>query len=427
VPVIATLRLPADGGRFEGSAGERFAILSEVLTHPFWAVDIEETSPDEGIDAQARAAGIRIIRSFHDFTGTPEELAERLGSLARQPDEIVKGAVTPRSWADLLSLFQAGASLGNRDKILLGMGETGFPSRVLSARLGSLLTYTSPAEGTKAAPGQTDPETLCGRYRFKKLTAASPVYGIIGNPVSHSRSPEIHNRWLGERKLDGVYLPFPVNDPADFFRFAENLPVSGFSVTIPHKETVIPLLDSADDAVQRIGACNTVYRRTDRWLGTNTDAAGFIAPLLSLLERKDLSGLGVTVIGAGGAARAVVYALKEAGAGVLILNRSRDRGISLAEEFGCRFAPLEDSSAGEVTKYSDIIVQTTSAGMEGPVDPLAFYPLSGKEIVYDIIYSPPVTPLMERATRAGCRVLGGYPMLENQARRQFGLFTGEGM
>lgn len=432
IPVIATLRLPADGGSFTGTAAERQDLLSRALDHRFWAVDLEENSPDQDLEEKARRNGIRVIRSLHDFNGVPEDLCLRMTRMARNDNEILKGAVMPRCWADMVRLLDTAESLAGREKILLAMGETGFPSRILASRFGSLLTFTSSSEETIAAPGQIDPEILATRYRFKTLRHNSPVYGIIGQPVSHSRSPELHNRWLDQKGLDGVYLPFPVSDPADFLCFARALPVSGFSVTIPHKEAVIPLLDDIDAAVEKIGACNTVYRRQDRWLGTNTDAPGFLEPLLEALNRKDLKKTGATVIGAGGAARAVVHALTEAGARVLILNRTEERGRRLARDFGCEFEPLKPEALLKMENFRDILVQTTNAGMSGhgeeqENDPLPFYLFKGTEILYDIIYTPPVTPLMERARQAGCTVLGGYPMLERQALRQFGLFTGEGM
>ncbi len=469
LPAILTARRRRDGGHFTGSEGERLGLLRRLIPAGYRLVDLEEDLPSGDLEGAAAAAGVRIIRSFHDFGGVPDDLPGRLAALARRPGEIPKAAVTPRGSRDLLRLFRAGlaappagspaglASAGAR--ILLGMGPVGLPTRILAARMGSCLTYCS-APGREAAPGHLDPRTLAELYRFRRLTAATPVYGLIGNPVLHSRSPLLHNRGLAAAGLDGVYLPFQVDDLEAFFELAGLIDARGFSVTMPHKEKVIPFLAGAEEAVEAIGACNTLVRREGGWLGANTDAAGILEPLDRRLAGGrpgarpgggPLAGLGATVIGAGGAARAAVYALSRAGARLLILNRTVDRGRRLAEEFGAKAGGLDRS---DLAGYDDLIVQATSLGMEAgaadgarttppsrtdaadgtrvvgsedaaaPADPLPGYRFSGREIVFDAIYTPPLTPFLRRARQAGCRVIPGMEMFVAQARAQFRLFTG---
>ena len=269
------------------------------------------------------------------------------------------------------------------------------------------------------------------RYRFDAIGAQTPVYGIIGNPVAHSRSPEIHNGGLAVAGLPGVYVPFLVDDVERFLDLAASLGVRGLSVTIPHKEAVIALLSRADRSVAGAGACNTLVREGGCWTGYNTDAAGFMEPLAEVLAAGRVRR--ATVIGAGGAARAIVWALREAHVEVLIANRTLPRAAALAAEMSAQAVALTAPDlAQRVAACSDLIVQSTSVGMvrhgtDAPAvvnDPIAHLPLTGREIVYDIVYAPPETALLKRARAAGCEIVFGHEMLLGQAYEQFRLFTG---
>ena len=232
--------------------------------------------------------------------------------------------MTPASTADLRRLLRALKEVKG-PRIILGMGEWGFPSRVLARPLGGMLSFVSPPGAATAAPGHLDPETLAGLYRYRELGTATRIFGVIGNPIMHSLSPAIHNPAYTRQGIDAVYLPFQVDNLSDWFALAEELPVEGFSVTVPHKEAVRRFLTGEDADVTAVGACNTVFRRPDRddgaekigWWGANTDVAGFLAPLEDLLSERFStaaeSSPGVTVIGAGGAARAVIHRGFQAG------------------------------------------------------------------------------------------------------------------
>jgi 3-dehydroquinate dehydratase/shikimate dehydrogenase len=425
VPVILTLRRGSDRGHFPGSESDRLSLLARGAKAGFAFVDLEHDADGEHVETAARGAGARIIRSFHDFEVVPEDLAGLVRGLPRRPDELPKVAVMPRGSRDLLRFVQALEDLRGVEKIALAMGTVGFPTRVLARRLGSFLTFTSDT-GASAAPGHTDPGTLAGLYRYREISREAAIYGVIGNPVMHSQSPHIHNPALRRLGLDAVYVPFLVDDLPAFVETAKLLPIHGASVTVPHKEQIVPLLQTVDERVSGIGACNTMVRDGRGFRGTNTDAVGFLAPLLQLYGRRRLGELGATVIGAGGAARAVVFALRRVGTRVLVLNRTVDRARRLAEEFGASAAGLEEAGGGILAHHNDLVVQTTSLGMhpqeEG--DPLPGYQFSGSELVYEIVYNPPVTPLVRRALAAGCTVVGGKRMLLEQAYEQFRLFTG---
>ena len=258
------------------------------------------------------------------------------------------------------------------------------------------------------------------------MSHQTKVYGVIGNPVMHSLSPRIHNRGFVELDFDGVYVPFLVDDLEAFLDLARLLHVEGFSVTIPHKEAVLPFLATRDETVRNTGACNTVVRRTEGWCGVNTDVDGFLEPLRKRFDGSIPGGLPCTVVGAGGAARAVVYGLSRNRARVLVVNRSSQRARRLADEFGCRWAELDTAGMALMRQYSDLIVQTTSVGMEPDTsgDPIPDYVFSGTETVYDIVYKPRETCLLRRARAAGCTVLSGRQMFLSQAHAQFKLFAG---
>lgn len=429
-PVILTVRRAADGGHFKGSETERCGILRRSLASGYRYVDLEEDFQDQKTEQAAEVSGVTVIRSFHDFSGVPADLGRRLRNIKRNPGEVIKAAVMVQNTQELLKLVELALELKVRDgwgnRIILGMGPMGFPTRVLSTFLGSSITYSS-APGRQAAPGPVDPQTLVDLYRFPLIDENVRIFGIIGNPVIHSESPGLHNRGFSLRAMDdAVYLPFQVDNLEAFFRLAEVLDIRGVSVTIPHKQGVIPFLSSRDEGVEAAGACNTIVWRDGLRCGYNTDISGFTAPLKESMGGAIPAGLRAAVIGAGGAARAVVYALRREGVEVLILNRTVERAKELAAVFGCSYGSLGEQE--RIADYPDLIVQTTSVGMnqEDPeYDPIPDYSFKGGEIVYDIIYIPRLTPLLKRAVQSGCRVINGWEMLAAQAGIQFRLFTGQ--
>jgi 3-dehydroquinate dehydratase/shikimate dehydrogenase len=426
-PVILTIRRTREGGKFAGEERERLALLMKLADAGFGYVDLEEDLHAPELEARVTGRGGRIIRSIHDLTGVPSDLARRMQGLAHHPGEVPKAALLPKSAGDLARLLAAFESLRGMEKILLGMGEIGFPTRVLAPKLGSLLCYASAARA-QAAPGHVDPFTLESTYNFRAITSDTRVYGVIGSPIMHSQSPLIHNRGFAALGIDAVYLPFLVDDLDGFWAVADSLEIRGLSVTVPHKQAVIPRLSIRDRLVESTGACNTMTRAqgSGAWQGTNTDVEGFLSPLRAALGGAIPRGISATVIGAGGAARAVLYALKASDARVLVLNRTAARGRELAATFSVSHAGLDADGFRHAEDFADLIVQTTSAGMAPDImaDPAPGLRFSGKEIVYELLYAPPTTVFLRRALEAGCKVVRGRQMLVGQAMEQFRLFTG---
>jgi 3-dehydroquinate dehydratase/shikimate dehydrogenase len=319
-----------------------------------------------------------------------------------------------------------------KEKILLAMGPFGLPSRILTAKTGSILSFCSPADES-AAPGHLSPEELSGLYRYAQIRAETPVFAVIGNPIMHSRSPAYHNPRFSEEDIEAVYVPVPVDDVDAFFQTAELIGMRGLSVTIPHKQAVIPYTVEREEAVERLSACNTLIRRSGGWYGCNTDVEGFLTPLWARLgtgnESDGFAGKKACVIGAGGAARAVVYALLLQGVRLCILNRSLEKAQGLAEDFGdigpeIRSGTMDERGLKLMRSHSDLIVQTTSVGMHPDIgaDPMPAYSFTGNEIVYDIVYNPEITRFLSRAREAGSEVISGMEMFDNQARLQYQLF-----
>jgi 3-dehydroquinate dehydratase / shikimate dehydrogenase len=428
LPTVLAVRRARDGGGFTGSEADRRALLGRLLGGGFAFVELDEDLHAPDLEARAARAGTRVVRSLRDAGGVPADLADRMRRLRRSAAELPKAEVLVRGSADLVRLVRACGELGEAERIVAATGDFGFPSVVLAAKLGSAACCVSAPCGPGAA-GMPDPCALDTLYRVRRIGPATRVFGVIGNPVMHSLSPLIHNRGFAAAGLDAVYLPFPVDDLPAFLEAADLLGVQGISVTVPWKEELIRHLARRDAMVEAVGACNTAVRSGDGpsggWIGSNTDVEGFLAPLRAAFGGEVPRGLRATVIGAGGASRAVLHALAGLGADVLLLNRTVDRARGLARAFPVRAAALDGSAAELARGYCDLVVQATSAGMEPRpgVDPFPGFSFSGREVVYDLVYAPRRTAFLERAAVSGCRIIPGIEMLIAQARLQFRAFT----
>jgi 3-dehydroquinate dehydratase/shikimate dehydrogenase len=269
-----------------------------------------------------------------------------------------------------------------------------------------------------------DVKELTELYRFRKINKDTRIFGILGYPLKATGSPFFFNNVFDLENTNAVYVPFPSDSADSFLELAEALGVEGASVTVPYKEQIIPYLSQISDEVTAIGACNTIVRFAGGWLGTNTDAGGFSGSLLKFIGKKNLKHKKISVIGAGGAARAVVSEIHRLGGKALILNRTIPKAKSLALPYKFAWGGLDNQGVGMMEKYSDIIIQTTPAGMDGYEfsDALDIYAFSGREMVMDLVYKPAITPFLRRAAAVGCHILNGYDMLQRQARLQYAQF-----
>jgi len=404
-PVIVTCRPRWEGGRFDGSEEERLRFLTAAWSGGAEYVDLEWRAGGQAL--LRHSGGSRIVSSFHDFEGTPARLDALLREMRSTGAAIVKIAVTARRLCDVLplrSLKHAGRT------VLIAMGAPGLPVRLLPAHFGSCWSYA----GDGHAPGQIPAERMVREMAFRRVDPETRIYGVVGSAVMQSRSPAMHNAAFEATGLDAAFIPLQTDDFADFLAFAEALPLDGASVTMPFKREALRAAVRADDATRRVGAANTLRRAGDGWEATNTDVAGFLAPL----EGRRLAGARASVLGAGGAARAVVVALDARGARVTVHARRVEQAREVAGLVGAAPGPWPPARGSW-----DVLVNCTPLGGERDpsASPLAGGPFDG-ELVYDLVYSHD-TPLMREARAAGCEVIGGMPMLRAQAERQFDWWT----
>lgn len=408
-PVIVTCRPTWEGGRFGGSEEERERLLTAALEHGAEYVDLEWRARFDTL--LRHSGGARIVLSSHDFEGVPPDLDDRVRAMRASGAEIVKIAFTATRLTDGLRLRDL-----PRDGRLVGvaMGDAGIPTRLLAAQFGSCWTYA----GDGVSPGQVPAERLVEEFRFRDVSRSTMVFGLVGTHVAASRSPAMHNGWFAAAGIDAVFVPLPTRDFSDFLAFADAVDLQGAAVTIPFKLDALRCAVQADETTRRVGASNTLRRIDGGWEATNTDVAGFLAPFASgeaaPYHLDSLRGARVTVLGAGGAARAVVVGLNSAGARTTICARRADQArevASLGAEVG-EWPPSPGSW--------DVLVNCTPlGGVSAPGEsPLPGGPFDGR-LVYDLIYRPAETPLQREAKAAGCATINGWPMLRAQAEKQF--------
>lgn len=411
-PVIITCRPKSQGGHFAGSEEERRAILSEALALGAEYVDLEWRGTCA--DLLDRAGGQRVILSHHDFSGVPADLHAIATSMQNSGAAVVKLAVMASRLSDCLSLRDIGRN-ARVPMSLVAMGEAGVPSRVLASWMGSCWTYA----GEAVAPGQISARVMHDEFRFRRIGPRTALYGVLGRPVSHSVSPSMHNAAFRSLNIDAVYLPLAAADFDDFMTFATAANLAGVSVTAPFKIEAFEAADHCDDISRRIQSVNTLKRDGHRWLATNTDVAGFLAPLESAVALRNTRA---TILGAGGAARSVAVALASAGARVSVSARRTEQAQTVAELSGAAVAPWPPNP----TSW-DVLVNTTPVGTTPHTNAMPLpenYPFNPRGLYYDLVYNPPVTRALERAARAGCKTIGGLDMLVAQAQAQFEWWTG---
>jgi len=355
------------------------------------------------------------VVSYHNFRKTPARLSAVLAELKCQPAQCIKIATQCNSYADALRVLAL--CKGRRNVIAVPMGEIGLPARVLALRHGSALAYA--AVGEKTAPGQLTLDEMKHLYRADKLDRRSRVYGVIGNPVSHSLSPLLHNTGFIARRMNDVYLPFLVPDLRDFLRAVKPLGIQGFSVTLPHKQAILRHLDDCDPLAEAVGAVNTVVVRPGGQLyGYNTD---YVGVLRALQRRVALRGSRVLIYGAGGAARATAFALAQAGAIVNICARREAEARKLARAAGGEAIARRHLRR----EFFDAIVNTTPVGMHPHADAS---PLRAEELncrlVFDSIYRPMKTRLLRLAERRRIETVSGVEMFIAQGTAQWEIWTG---
>lgn len=442
MPIIVTCRDARQGGDIDYPQRLRVKVLTAALRAGAEFIDVEyenflHTDSQEKIQlAVSESPRARLIISAHNF----ESKFDNIGKLYRRiqtayPAAIPKLVYTANHINDCFEVFDLLRGTGG-ERIVFCMGEAGLISRIIAKKLNSFVTFASIDNDTATAPGQLTCRQLREIYRYDSIAPQTKLYGVVGCPIAHSLSPAIHNACFADIEADKLYLPLLVEGGKDSFdQFMHNIAArprlgfAGFSVTIPHKRNALDYAIAGGGAVEplaeRIGAVNTLLIGQEGNLSAyNTDYAGAMVAITSALGTKaKLKGLPIAVIGAGGVARAIVAALRDANANIRIYNRTVERGRKLAAEFGCDFSPLDDLS----NINSKLVINCTSIGMYPDIDatPLLKEYIKKDMTIFDTVYNPPQTLLLKQAKQKKAKTIDGLSMFVNQAAAQFKLFTGK--
>ena len=433
-PVIATCRRAADGGRWGQPEETRRLVLRTAIVEGADYVDLE----DDIAESVPRYGATKRIISHHDFHKTPGDLESLHARLAALDADIVKIATMANHPMDNLRMMALVRS-ATIPTVGICMGDIGMPTRVLVGSCGAPFTFATFHDDRVMAPGQIGWRQMRDLYRYDSITPATRIYGVVADPVAHSLSPVVHNAALDAAGIDAVYLPFRVPEEQidEFLERAADWPLSGLSVTIPHKEAVLKHVFRQEDLVTAIGAANTLSFEPAGVAASNTDATAAIESLRAALEEQEAEGIAAgeavrrgdgfglktaLVLGAGGAARAVAFGLKQQGVDVTVSSRTLERSKRIATEVGCKSV---DWSARYRVPY-DCVVNATPVGMHPNVDetPYAKEHLRSYMVIFDTVYNPENTLFVKEARAAGCQIVTGVDMFVRQAAIQFRIWHG---
>jgi 3-dehydroquinate dehydratase/shikimate dehydrogenase len=420
--IVATCRRAANGGKFRGSIASQVDVLAKAANLGCHLVDIElETAAQlKQSDFNRLRRSANLILSYHDFRGT-KKLEETFAKMQEHPADFFKIVTTANSLYDNVVMMKFLEKYSHAHSLIgLCMGEQGVISRLLCVRAGSQFTFAAANPGEETGPGQLTARALRDVYRIDQVDAATRVYGVAGDPVAHSLSPAMLNTAFRRENVNAVYLPLHAKTMQDLMACVQDIPIAGLSITMPYKEPMVKELDKSDPWTAKVGACNTLVRSQDGNLyGFNTDVNGVVRPLELRLR---LQGARILVLGAGGAARAAVFGLKERGAEVSILNRTAGPAQKLAKQAR---AKVINRTMLKKLEF-DVIINATPAGMEGNRDPL---PLSEQELkakyFFEMVYNPAETKMIKMARARMMHVIPGSEMFVQQGARQFEIWTGK--
>ncbi|XP_054807326.1 bifunctional 3-dehydroquinate dehydratase/shikimate dehydrogenase, chloroplastic-like isoform X2 [Prosopis cineraria] len=441
LPAIFTYRPNWEGGMYNGDENKRLDALRLAIELGADYIDIELKVARQFYDSirGKELNKTKVIVSSHNYQYTPsvEDLANLVAEIQATGADIVKFATTALDITDVARIFQitTHSQVSHVPIIALVMGDKGLISRILCAKFGGYLTFGTLEAGLVSAPGQPTIKDLLHLYNFRRVGPDTKVLGIIGKPVSHSKSPILYNEAFKSIGFDAVYVHLLVDDLANFLRTYSSTDFVGFSVTIPHKEAALKCCDEVDPVAKSIGAVNCIVKRsTDgKLIGYNTDYVGAISSIEDGLRAKDhsktaaspLAGKLFVVIGAGGAGKALAYGAKEKGARVVITNRTYDRARELADMIGGEALALADLDNYH-PEDGMILANTTSIGMQPKVDetPISKHALKYYSLVFDAVYTPKMTRLLKEAGESGATIVTGLEMFLGQACEQYEKFTG---
>lgn len=397
--------------RLDLSAKLDLAFIRQATSKPL--IFASHNNPELLNDAESYADYIDIgptmatskkqIVSFHGKDEPPDVLWEKFNG-----EHITKIVLDTDDYSKIAALL----NLNSEKSICFAMGEVGAFSRILSVFRKAPWIYASLSQ-EPTAPGQFSIDQLMNTYHVKRFSSAPGVFGILGNPVSHSRSPVFHNKKFAEHNLPWIYLPFPCTVLESLMNHREQFGIVGLSVTHPFKEKAIAYLSDQSSEIKKLRSCNTLLWKDQAWHGANTDVLGFEGLLIK--HGVQLDKKYVAIIGAGGAARAAAFVISQSSAKLIFLNRTHEKAMELAKEFNGTPVPLSQIAAVEY----DVLIQTTPVGMRNEECPINADLLRPSTTVIDVLYEPAETVLLRKAKALGCRAINGEDWFELQAEAQF--------
>ncbi|MEC7500776.1 MAG: shikimate dehydrogenase [Planctomycetota bacterium] len=420
-PVLVTCRRERDGGKYNGSEESRLSMLRMAIAEGVEYVDIEEDVADQ----IARYGKTKRVISHHDFQRTPTDLSAIHARMSMLDPDIVKIATLANTPSDNIQMRDLMQST-EIPTIGICMGEIGTPSRVLAGKFGAPFTYATFHAERSLAPGQLSFSEMREIYHYDQIKADTAVYAVIGDPIAHSHSPLIHNAAFHAIGMNAVYLPMRIRSEhlEAFLQDAPRMGICGISITIPHKEAVAKLLKQVDRVIVGTGAANTLLFSPTGMVGYNTDSRAAIDSLAMRFPdgEESLEGKTVLILGAGGAAKAVAFSLRNRGAEVVISSRTQERAQKLTEQIECRAVSWKSRHGIDCS----ILINCTPVGMHPNVDSTPFdrHYLKPSMTVLDTVYNPENTLLIKDARSQGCVTVTGTEMFVRQAALQFRLFSG---
>ncbi len=441
-PVIVTCRRPSDGGNYKRPESERLVLLRTAVFEGADYVDLEY----DIVNQVPRYGKTKRIVSYHNFKETPDNLEKIIEQMKQSDADYLKVCTMANSPSDNVRMLHL-IEQSTIPMIGFCMGEFGIPSRILCGAYGSPWTYACAESENAVAPGQIPFDQLKDLYQYNYIKRKTPVYGVIADPVGHSMSPLIHNSAYVDQEVDAVYVPFKVL-PEQLEHFitqdAESLNVHGLSVTIPHKEAVIPFLNQRHPSIDKIGACNTIVYKEGQRLGYNTDYQASMDAISGIFnwqeplkivesddssfgrcEQEPLAGKTVLMLGAGGVGKALAIGLRLRGAELFITDIDAERAAALASRVEGHSIDWENRN----TLNFDLMVNCTPVGMYPKVDASPYNSEWMKDSTaarplgaFDCVYNPEQTLFLKSAQEHGWKIASGLDMFARQAQLQYELF-----
>jgi 3-dehydroquinate dehydratase / shikimate dehydrogenase len=421
LPVIFTVRRKDQGGSFNGSEQQRLSLIESLCALQPAYVDLE-WDVDNAFRKKLFESHpqIKFISSYHDLQGTPEDLAALYAKIKTPFAHLYKMALTAKSPNDALKLLTFASTHPDQGQLIATcMGKEGSLTRILAPIVGCALTYASTGREDSSQLGLFTAQEMQERYHFRKLNKETSIYCLIGNPVDKSLGPIVHNAVFEQLQLNAVYVKAALKSEELelFFQLTKHLPFKGFSITMPHKEAVIAFLDQISIQTRVIGACNTIHHTGNLRIGYNTDGIG----ALNALEKKAIVyGKHLVFVGAGGAAKGLVFEAVERGAYVTIINRTPEKAIEIAKNIGGEGGGWELFPKVCKAGYDALINCTPDSDL---IEEEWILP---EKIVMDLVYIPKKTPFLVKAERKKCQIVFGYEMFIGQALEQLRIWFPEG-